>query len=119
MVTFITSSGDLSSNVELTCADDATLFYRNHEYPLVADLTHFCRGHDRVDDVIDAIVRDDNLDLHLGQQAHLVFAAAIHGGIAALVSVTAHLRHRHPEDAVFRECVLNVVNLVRSDDYLE
>ena len=67
MVTFSPSSGDLSSSVEFTCTDNATLFYRNYEYLPVADLTRFCRGHDRVDGVIDAIVRHDNLDLHLGQ----------------------------------------------------
>ena len=65
MVTFSPSSGDLSSSVELTCADNATLFYRNYEYLPVADLTRFCRGHDRV---IDAIVKHDNLDSILGSR---------------------------------------------------
>ena len=57
-----------------------------HEDLAVADAARVRRAADRLDGLLDHLVLDDQLDLHLGQEVDDVFGAAIELGVALLAA---------------------------------
>src|SRR5262249_3211052 len=100
-------------------ADGIGPLHGQHEPPAVADLSRPRGFHDRADRLVGDRVGHDDLDLHLRQQAHVVFLAAVNRRVPLLLAVPAHLRHRHPRDIQLRERVLHLVHFARPDDGLK
>ena len=82
----------------------------------VADLPGGRRAGDRVDDLVDPGVVDDDLDQHLRHEVDLVLGAAVGLGVAALTSEPTDLADRHAGDVGGLEGVLHLVQLERLDD---
>ena len=65
------------------------------------------------------MVRNDDLDLDLGQEVDGVLAAPVELGVALLASEAAHLGHGHADHPDRGERFLDVVELERLDDGLD
>src|SRR5688572_488588 len=100
----------------LTGADADDFIDRQHEDLAVADAPGLGRGHDRVHDLLDVFVFDDELDLDLGEKIHDVFGAAVQLGMALLPAEALDLEHGHPVDAQARDRVFHFVQLEGFDD---
>src|SRR5215475_2198837 len=103
-------------DVGLTRADADRVAEVGHEDLAVADLASFGRRGDRLDHAVDAIRRDRHLDLHLGQEIHGVFGAAIDLGVSLLASVALDFADGQTADAETTERLAHVVKLERLDD---
>src|SRR4051794_14225611 len=82
----------------------------------VADLSRAGRLGDRLDRAIDEGVVDDDLDLHLGQEAHGVLRTAIDLGLALLAAKALHFTDRQALDAERGQRVAHVVQLEWLED---
>ena len=60
--------------------------------------------------------RHHQFELHLGQQVHLIFHAAVDFLVALLAAVAADFGDGHAIDADFLERFFHVLDLVRLDD---
>ena len=69
-----------------------------------------------LDDLADEIVGDDDLDLHLGQEVHGVFAAAVDLGVALLAAEAFDLGDRHALNAELRQGLLHLLQFEGLDD---
>src|ERR1051326_428161 len=87
-----------------------------HENLAVADLPGLGGGRDRLDHLVGAVGRNRHLDLHLGQESHGIFGAAVDLGMAALATVALDLGHGEPGDAEIGDGVADLVELERLDD---
>ena len=97
-------------------ADADGLAHGQHEDLAVADGARARgRGH-RGHHLVHEVVGDDQLDLHLGQEVDGVLRAPVELGVPFLPAETAHLRHRHADDAELCQRFLDVVELERLDD---
>src|SRR5262249_15177285 len=94
---------------------DHVLDCRDEDLP-VADPAGARALHDRVDDLGDTVVRNEDRDLHLGQEIDDVFRAAIELGVTLLSPESLPLLHGHAVDAGLRENLLPLVELERLDD---
>ena len=74
---------------------------------------------DRLDGLLDHLVLDDQLDLHLGQEVDDVFGAAIELGMALLPAEALGLDHGDALEADLVERVLHLVELEGLDDRLD
>src|SRR5205807_1446403 len=70
------------------------------------------------DHALHLLVADDALDLHLGQEADLVFHPPVALHVAALLPAPADLRHRDPDDAELLQRRVYVLEPVRPQDAL-
>src|SRR5262249_53471068 len=102
-----------------TRPDAIALEHRQDEHTSVADLTGSRGLHHGLHDVIRHVVGDHHLDFHLGQQAHVVFLAAIDGGVALLLAVAPDLGDRHAGDVQLGERIFDLVDLVWTNDALD
>src|SRR3989338_3357252 len=116
-VTFCPSSD--RALVALARADPDGRVHRMHEDLAVADVARLGRARDHLGDLVDEVIRDDDLDLDLREEVDRVLAAAVELGVSLLSAEAAHLRHRHADDADAREGLLDVVELERLDDRLD
>src|SRR5712692_2159609 len=82
----------------LTGADAHRVVDVREEDLAVADLAGATGLHNRADDRIHLMIRDHHLQLHLWEEADLVFHAAIPLDVAALAAAAPHLARRHPHD---------------------
>src|SRR5690606_8115628 len=99
---------------------DANRFVHGHDENLaVADAAGLRALLDRVDDLMDHLVRDDDLELHLRHEIHPVRRASLDLLLAAAPSTALHLRHGHALDADLRKGILHFVQLERLDDRLD
>src|SRR3954466_1614632 len=64
---------------------------RQHEDASVADLARARRRDDGLDRVVHDRIGDDDFDLHLRQQADVVFLTAVDRRVALLLAVAPHL----------------------------
>src|SRR5579863_9319448 len=80
----------------LAGADPNHFLERNHEDLAVADLAGVRGALDCFRRLLDGIVRNDRLDLHLRQELDRVFGASIQLRMSLLTSEPLHFRHRHP-----------------------
>src|SRR5690348_6282370 len=87
-----------------------------HEYLAVADASGLRRGPDRLDRLLDHLILDDQLDLHLGQEVDDVFGAAIKLGVALLPSEALGLQDGDAFQADLVQRVFDLVQLERLDD---
>src|SRR6185312_2039623 len=77
----------------------------------VADVAGGRRGLDRLDRLADDGVVDHRLQLHLGQEVHLVLRAPVDLGLPLLPAVALHFRDGQPLDAGADERFAHVVQL--------
>src|SRR5476651_1580126 len=82
----------------------------------VADSAGVSRGPDRFHGLLDHLVLDDQLDLHLGQEVHDVLGAAIELGMALLAAEALGLEHSDALEADLVERVLHFIELKGLDD---
>src|SRR5688500_10309280 len=87
-----------------------------HEDLAVADVARLGGGRDDLGHLVDELVGDDDLHLDLREEIDRVLTAAIELGVALLAPETAHLGHRHADDADTGQGFLDVVELERLDD---
>src|SRR5882672_8250067 len=80
-----------------------------HEDLAVADAAGVGRGADRLDGLLDHLILDDQLDLHLGQEVDDVLGTAIELGMAFLPAESLGLQHG---DALQPDLVERVFDLV-------
>src|SRR5579862_1359836 len=90
----IARSGCSNPSLQLAGADLVAVGDGCHEHPSIPDCPGTRRQNDRLYDIVDDVVRDDDVDLHLRQQAHVVLLASIDCRVALLLAVAAHLGHR-------------------------
>ena len=82
----------------------------------VADAAGARGVHDRLDRPLDHVVLADHLDLHLGQEVHDVFGAAIELGVALLAAEPLGLDHGDALQPDLVQRFLHLVQLERLDD---
>ena len=82
----------------------------------VADLVGLCGLDDRLDGAVDLIVVEHDVDLHLGQEIHDIFGAAVELGMAFLPAESLDLDHREPLNANLLQRLLDLIKLERLDD---
>ncbi len=75
-----------------TFSSDVTKIFPSPNLPV------FAVGEDGLDRLLDDLVGDDDLDLHLRQEVDLVLAAAVGLGVALLAAEALHLADRHAHD---------------------
>src|SRR5438046_7172672 len=85
----------------LAGANPHDLLYRRHEDLAVADLAGACRLDDGLDGALDVTIRDDELDLDLGQEVDDVLGPAIKLGVALLAAEAFYLGNREAGHAHF------------------
>lgn len=76
------------------------------------------RSHDFLHHFFGLIRIDHNFDLDLGDEVDHVFGAAVDFLMPFLPAVSFDLRNRHPLDADFVQCLLDIIQLERLDDGL-
>src|SRR2546422_606429 len=81
----------------------------------VADLPRLCRCDDDVHHLVDDGFVDQNLELHLRDEADRILTATEHFALPSLPSVALHFARRHPEDACSAQCILHLFELERFD----
>src|SRR5476651_1223061 len=87
-----------------------------HKDLAVADSAGVSRGADGLDGLFDHLVLDDQLDLHLGQEIHDIFGAAVKLGMAFLAAKAFGLEHGDALEADLVERVLHFIQLEGLDD---
>src|ERR1700730_18470967 len=87
-----------------------------HEDLAVADAAGVRRAADRLDRLLDHLVLDDQLDLHLGQEVDDVLGAAIELGVALLAPEALGLKDGDPLQSDLIEGVLHLIELEGLDD---
>src|SRR5262245_45822604 len=102
--------------IGLAGADADGLADVGHENLAVADLAGLCRCGDRLHHLVGLLRRNRDLDLHLRQEIHRVFGAAINLGMALLAAIAFDLGYRHAGDAEPGEGVAHVLEFEWLDD---
>src|SRR5688572_23838184 len=102
----------LDLHIALAGPDVEPGFDRQHEDPPVTDFPGARRLGDRLNHLLRDVVRDDDLDLDLRQQADVVFLAAIDRGVPLLPAMTADFSNRHAGNIHLLERLSNVVHRV-------
>src|SRR5471032_2979307 len=87
-----------------------------HKDFAVADAAGVSRGANGLDGLFDHLVLDDQLDLHLGQEIHDIFGAAVKLGMAFLAAEALGLEHGDALEADLIERVLHFIQLEGLDD---
>src|SRR5437867_5785041 len=105
--------------VALARADAHRRLDRIDEDLAVADVAGLGPAGAHFVDLVDEVVRNDDLDLDLGKEVDRVLAAAVELGVALLPAEAAHLRHGHPDHPDGGERLLHVVQLERLDNRLD
>src|SRR3990170_570452 len=103
----------------LAGADANDLLHGVDEDLAVADLAGAGGGDDRLDAALHLLVRHHDLDLHLRQEIHDVFRAAIELGVPLLPAEALDLGHGQAGHAGLRQRLAHVVQLERFDDGLD
>src|SRR5206468_1115562 len=93
--------------------DTHHLLHSAHKNLPVADLASARRLDDSLDRALEHLFRHHDLDLHLRQEVHDIFGAAVEFSMALLTTETLHLRHRQPRNSDFGEGLANFVELER------
>src|ERR1035437_3744295 len=102
--------------LELAGADAVTLLDGEDEHAPVADFPGARRLNDGLHCFVHDVLRHDDFDLHLRQQADGVLLAPIDGRVTFLLPVAADLRDRDARDTQRSKCVLDLVYFVRAHD---
>src|SRR6202012_383097 len=97
-------------------ADPHGFFNRADEDLSVADASGLGAFLDRVEHVVNELVRHDDLDLHLRNEVDDVRRPAVDLFLAARAAKALHLGDRHALDAHFGEGIFDFVELERLDD---
>src|SRR5882762_11613268 len=87
-----------------------------HEDLAVADAAGVSRAADRLDRLLDHLVLEDQLDLHLRQEVDHVFGAAIELGVSFLPSETLGFQDGNSLQSDLIEGVLHLIELEGLDD---
>src|SRR5262245_19040579 len=103
----------------LARSDAIALEDRQHEHAPLADLSGARRLPHGFHDIVGHVVGDDDFDLHFWQQADVVFLATIDGGVSLLLAVAANLGHCHSRDVQLGERILDLIDLIRTNDALD
>src|SRR3954452_2401549 len=110
------SSGSDSVQPGFAGADADRFLDVGDEDLAVADAPGLRGAADRVDRLLDQVVGDHDLDLHLGQEVDDVFGAAIELGVALLAAEALGLGHRDALQPDLLKRLLHLVELERLDD---
>src|SRR5208282_3353171 len=102
----------------LAGADPHHLFHRHDEDFAVADSAGARRALDRLDDLRRQLVRNDYLELDLGQKVHDVLGAAVQLGMPLLTAESLDLADRETLHTDTRQGLFDLVELERLDDRL-
>src|SRR6185437_2511839 len=97
-------------------ADADGLFDLGDENLAVADTPGLGGAADRVDRAVDEVVADHDLDLHLGQEIHDVFGAAIEFGMSLLPAETLGFGDSNALQSELLKRFFHLVELERLDD---
>ncbi len=100
----------------LAGADANHIGQRGHEDLAVTDLARPGAVHDRVDHSTDVFVRNDDFDLHLGNEIDSVLGTAVGFGVALLTAEPTNLGDGHSLDSALIESVLDGFQLEMTDD---
>src|ERR1017187_3686728 len=84
--------------LELAGADSVTLAYGEHEHAAIADFSGARGLNDGLDHFVNDGVMDDDVNLHLGEQADVVLLSAIDGRVALLLAMPADFGHGDARD---------------------
>src|SRR4029077_696400 len=93
----------------LSCTDANNLLHRGNEDLSIANAARLGRSHDRVDDHLFQVVRNNNFYLGFGEKVNDVFCATIELSMAALSSKATHFTDGHTLDARGVELLLHLI----------
>ena len=88
----------------------------HHEDLAIAYLSRARDSSDRFQDLLDPIIRDRELDFHLGQKIDHVFGTAVQLSVAFLTAETFDLGHSDSLNAEFAQALAHVIELEGFDD---
>src|ERR1700693_1301679 len=97
-------------------ADPDGLLDMGYKYLAIADAARLGRDADRLDRLIEIVVRDDNLDLHLGQKVDNIFGPSITFGVPLLAAETLRFEDGNALDSRLLKRLFHFVELERLDD---
>src|SRR4030095_2530144 len=100
----------------LSGPDPERFLDREDEDLAVTDLPRLGRLLDGLGHHRGAIVLDQGLELHLGEELDDVFGAPVELGVPLLAPEPLHLGHGHALDPLLRERLFHLVELERLDD---
>src|ERR1700751_3663958 len=100
-------------------ADPDGLLDLRYKYLAIADAAGLGRAADRLDRRTEILIRDDDLDLHLGQKVHDVFRAAIELCMALLAAEAFRFEDGDALDTRLLQRLLHLIKLERLDDRLD
>src|SRR6478736_1173799 len=103
----------------LTRTDAHGFIDRADEDLAVTDAARLGALFDRVDDLMNHLIGDDDLELDLGHEVHDVGRAAVHFLLAAGTAEAFDLGHGHALDTDFGQGILDLVQLERLDNRLD
>src|SRR5262249_41454125 len=85
----------------------------------VADAASMGRASNRIDRLLDHLVLEDELDLHLGEEVDDILGTAIEFGMALLPAEALGLQHGDPLETDLVQGVLHFIELEGLDDRLD
>src|SRR6185503_2438167 len=94
-----------------SCTDANDLLHRGNEDLSIPNAASLGCSHNRFNDHVFQVVRDDYFYLGFGEKVNDVFCTTIEFGMAALSSEAAHLTDSHTLDARGVELLLHLVQL--------
>src|SRR5215510_14600503 len=100
----------------LSCTDANDLLHGGHEDLSISNAAGLGRSHNRFNDHVFQVVRDDYFYLGFGEKVNDIFCPTIELGMATLSSKATHLTDGHPLDARGVELFLYLVQLKGFDD---
>src|SRR5207253_2012193 len=100
----------------LSCTDANDLLYGGHEDLAIPNAASLGCSHNRFNDHVFQVVRDDYFYLGFGEKVNDVFGTTIEFGMAALSSEATHLTDGHTLDARGVELFLDLVQLKGFND---
>src|SRR5262249_19623980 len=95
----------------LSCTDANNLLHGGHEDLAISNAARLGGSHNRFNDHVFQVVRDDDFYLGFGEKVNDIFGTPIEFGMAALSSEATHFTHGHTLDARGVELFLHFVQL--------
>jgi len=100
----------------LARTDTDELFHLGHHNFAVADFACTGCGHHSLHDIFHNRIRHNDLDLELGQEAHVILGTPVNFGLAFLAAETFNFGNREPLNPEWRQCFTDVIEFEGFDD---
>ena len=81
----------------------------------VADLPRLGGSHDGTDDQVEFLGFADHFEFHFRNEVDRILGTTVYFRVTFLATESAHFANRHPQDALFGQCVFNIFQLESSD----